>query len=86
MIQMLNVDLKKTYHGNEDYSDNEDFRRSQTNNKKLAPIDKNKMNNKRSKEKTIDVNNISADNINVDDHMRPKITKIYKKNKIEIAK
>lgn len=60
MLQMLNVDLKNT-HYREDFSDIEDFRRSQRTNKLMLPEIGREKQIKNSKEKNND-GNTSMDN------------------------
>ena len=81
MLQMINVDIKKTYY-NDDLTDNEDFRRSQKVRKMLPDIKKeNKL--KVSKEK--DVGNTSVDNayLENDNQIKSKIVKIVKKKIVQ---
>lgn len=80
MLQMLNVDIRKTGHND---SDNEDFRRSQivgngNGNGILPKIDREHRVKAKSKEKG--EANLSMENpCDPDDSFRPKIVKIYKK-------
>lgn len=83
MLQMLNVDLRKSDYNMSDNDD--DFRRSQIPKKKnLLPEISHREKMRLSKEKDKNLHNTSMDNalnghsIN-DDHMRSKIVKIVKK-------
>lgn len=81
MLQMINVDLKRTYRDDNDLSDHEDFRRSQITKRKnmLPEISKERL-TKNSKEKMHE-GNTSADNLMIgdDSQIKSKIVKIYKK-------
>ncbi len=81
MLQMINVDLKRTYRDDNDFSDNDELRRSQKMKRKnmLPEISKERL-TKNSKEK-MQEGNTSADNLMIGDdtQIKSKIVKIYKK-------
>lgn len=81
MLQMINVDLKRTYRDDNDLSDNDDLRRSQmTKRKNMLPEISKERRNKNSKEKMHE-GNTSVDNLMIgdDSQIKSKIVKIYKK-------